>query len=252
MNTVNRKWLLQPVKIENDKMEHLMYLLEKAGIDYDLVYPLEGKVLNGDKSEYEFNDNTQYVVCGSYPLTRYVNNKVSNAVFSLENYDFKSIWNIFGKENFVNADANVCHTQNIHWLEEEYFVRPLEDKKAFNGGIYNKNTLTYNGEVVLSSLKHVDREYRFFVIDGEITTGSLYKVNGRLEESDIIDIQAKEFAQKMVDKFNYSYVIDVALVNGQYKIMELNCLNAAGFYASNLYKLVLAIEDHYEKIKTKK
>lgn len=239
-------WLLQPVKVERDKMEHLMYLLEKADIPYHIVYPLEGQILNSDKTPFVFQDNTQYFVCGSYPLTRLVAQVQPSAVFSLEDYTFQSWWDIFGKENFVNDSAVICQAKDINWIEEEYFVRPLHDTKSFNGGIYNSNTLKFDGEVVYAPLKHISREYRFFVIDNEIVTGSLYKVNGRLETSDIIDNNALEFAKEMVKKFKGSYVLDVANANNEYKIMEFNCLNAAGFYDINLYKLVLAVEDYYE------
>lgn len=239
-------WLLQPVKVEREKMDHLMYLLEKADIPYHIVYPLEGQILNPDQSIFEFEANTQYFVCGSYPLTRLVSKIQPSAVFSLEDYTFQSWWDIFGKENFVNSNAVICQAKDIKWIEEEYFVRPLHDTKSFNGGIYNQNTLKFEGEVVYAQLKHISREYRFFVIDSQIVTGSLYKVNGRLEESDIIDSSALDFANEMVKNFKGSYVLDVANANNEYKIMELNCLNAAGFYAINLYKLIMAVEDYYE------
>ncbi len=41
-------------------------------------------------------------------------------------------------------------------------------------------------------------------------------------------------------------MIDIELVNNKYKIMEFNCLNASGFYESNLYKLINAVENYYE------
>ena len=245
-------WLLQPVKVERDKMEHLAYLLEKADIPYRIVYPLNDQIVNGDKSPFVFQENTQYFVCGSYPLTRLVAKVQPSAVFSLDDYTFNDWWDIFGKENFVNSTAKICLSKDIDWVEEEYFVRPLHDTKSFNGGIYNKNTLNFEGEVLYAPLQHISREYRFFAVDSEIVTGSLYKVNGCLEQSDIIDNQALNFAQSMVDKFPGSYVLDVANTDDEYKIMELNCLNAAGFYSSNLYKLVMAIEDYYGKGLTNK
>lgn len=245
-------WLIQPVKIEKEKMDYLMNLLERVGIDYEIVYPLNGKILYADKTEFVFKDKTQYVVCGSYPLTRLVYEKCPSAVFSLENYSFEKLWSIFGKENFVNDDALSCHTTQIDWnKQEEYFVRPLEDTKSFNGGIYNKNTLVFEGDVIISSLKHIAREYRFFIINNEIITASLYKTNGSLDESSVIDIQATEFVQKMMTQFAHpGFVIDVALTDKGYKIMELNCLNAAGFYQIDIGKLVMAIEDYYSLNRT--
>jgi hypothetical protein len=244
-------WLIQPVKIEMNKMEELMSLLNKAEIFFEIVYPNDGKVLKEDKTEFIFNETEKYFVCGSYPLTRNVFNKCPNAVFSLQEYNFEKLWEIFGKENFINDDAIITNSNNILWNEEELFIRPLEDTKSFNGGIYNKTTFEktkYIGEIVTSKLKHIEREYRFFIIDGQVVTSSLYKVNGHLEESSIIDDGAVSFVKEMLPKFNHNgYVIDVATVNGEYKIMELNCLNASGFYKINLYKLILAVDDYYAK-----
>ena len=248
------RWLIQPVKVEAEKISNLINLLERGAINYDIVYPLEGKILNPDKTEYVFNENETYFVCGSYSLTRYVHAVNPSAVFSLEDYKFDDLMDIFGKDNFVNPGAKVVHTKDIDWkANDEYFVRPLDDTKSFNGGIYNANMLTYEGEVVIAPLKHISREYRFFVIDGQIITSSLYKVNGQLEESEIIDPNARAFAQEMIEKFAHpGFVIDIATVDNEYKIMELNCLNPAGFYKINLYKLIVAVEDHYENKKKAK
>lgn len=242
------KWLIQPVKVEAGKIEQLISLLEKADIEYDIVYPLNGKILKNNKEDYVFEPGKKYFVCGSYPLTRYAHEKIPGSVFSLENYNFEDFMNIFGSENFVNSNCKVVQSKEIDWIEEEYFVRPVDDTKAFNGGIYNKNNLKYDGEVIVANLKHIRREYRFFVIDGQIVGKSLYKVNGSLEESEIVDPGAENFALEMIKKFNEpGFVIDIADVDETYKIMELNCFNASGFYAINLYKLVVAVYDFYNK-----
>lgn len=50
----------------------------------------------------------------------------------------------------------------------------------------------------------------------------------------------------MISKFpEKCFVIDVAKVDNNYKIVELNGLNSAGFYNIDLYKLVFDIEDYY-------
>lgn len=246
------KWLIQPVKIEQDKIEDLRAMLTQAGIAYDIVYPYQGEVLNPDKTPYLYDDNETYFVCGSYPLTRNVYQHRKEAVFSLEDYSFEDIMNIFEKNNFVNHDAKTINSKDMSWVEEEYFIRPANDDKAFNGGIYNANTFQYEGDIVVAKLKHISKEHRFFVINGEVVTASLYKMNGSLSTSPIIDQGAMSFAQEMIKKFNHpGFVIDIATVDNEYKIMELNCLNAAGFYDISLYKLINAVTDYYEGYETK-
>lgn len=241
------KWLIQPVKIEEDKVKNLIQMLEVADIAYDIVYPLEGGVFNRDKTPYVYDKEETYFVCGSYSLTRNVFKDRKEAVFSLDEYNFEDLMSIFGKENFVNHDAKIINAKDIDWKEEEYFIRPLNDDKSFNGGVYNQNTFKYEGEVVVAPLKHISKEHRFFVIDGEIIGASLYKMNGNLATSHIIDDRVLEFAKEMIAKFDFpGFVIDIATVDGNEKIMELNCLNASGFYDINLYRFINAIVDYYE------
>lgn len=246
------KWLIQPTKVEENTISYLKNLLNQAGIKYDIVFPFKGKVLNPDKTEYHYDINETYFVCGSYSLTRYVYKDRKEAVFSLENYSYEDFINIFGKDNFVNYDAKIIHSNDLVWEEEEYFIRPVDDTKSFNGGIYNSNTFNYNGNIVVAKLKEIHKEHRFFVIDGEIITGSLYKINGSFSTSNIIDEGALNFAKKMIEKFQFSgFVIDIATLGNEYKIMELNCLNASGFYDINIYKLINSVSDFYEN-KSKK
>lgn len=247
------KWLIQPVKVEHEKIQELKTMLEMADIAYDIVYPSKDQVLNPDKTLYIYDENETYFVCGSYPLTRNVYKKRKEAVFSLDGYSFDHIMSIFGEENFVNYDAKIIHSKDIIWDDKEYFIRPANDDKAFNGGIYNKETLLYEGDVVYAKLKQISKEHRFFVINGEIVTGSLYKINGSLSVSSVVDEGAMKFAQEMIQKFDFpGFVIDIATVDNEYKIMELNCLNAAGFYDISLYKLINSVMDYYDGLEQKK
>ncbi len=242
------KWLIQPVKVELDKIKNLINMLEIAEIKYDIVYPFNNTVVNSDKKLYEYDENETYFVCGSYPLTRNVFKDRKEAVFSLDDYSFADLMTIFNKDNFVNNDAIIINSKNIEWKEEEYFIRPAKDDKSFNGGIYNKNTFNYDGEVILAKLKTINKEHRFFVLDGEIIGASLYKINGSLATSNIIDEEVLTFAKKMILKFKFpGFVIDIATIENNHKIMELNCLNASGFYEINLYNFINSITDYYER-----
>ncbi len=41
--------------------------------------------------------------------------------------------------------------------------------------------------------------------------------------------------------------MDVCLVGDEVKIVEINCINAAGFYNANMQLLLNAIEEHFNK-----
>ena len=43
------------------------------------------------------------------------------------------------------------------------------------------------------------------------------------------------------------FVIDIALCNEQYKIIECNCFNGTGFYAHNVSAIVQAVNNYIRK-----
>lgn len=241
------KWLIKPIKVENKKMELLMKMLSSVDIAFDIVHTLDGKLYDKEKKPYILRDEEKYFVCGSYQLTKVVSQTHKEASFVLDDYTFKDWYDIFGKENMLNENIQIAEAKDIIWINEEMFVRPLLDSKAFNGGIFNKNTLNTDVICVAATLQHIQKEFRFFVLDGEIIGSSQYKMNGELFPSSIVDEDAKQFVNEMIKKFDFpGYVIDIASTNGQCKIVELNCFNASGFYEIDLWKFMEKVTNYYE------
>ena len=60
-----------------------------------------------------------------------------------------------------------------------------------------------------------------------------------------IDDDAFAFAQRMVDlnpEYSRAYVIDICRTEEGLRVLETNCINAAGFYEADLVKLASAID----------
>ncbi|MNY05486.1 hypothetical protein D3C86_1382090 [compost metagenome] len=79
-----------------------------------------------------------------------------------------------------------------------------------------------------------------------MVTYSLYKMGSRIIYRPEIDDDALEFTKRMValnPGYAQAYVLDVCKCDDGLKIIETNCLNAAGFYAADLFKLIEAFED---------
>ncbi|MCB1460652.1 MAG: ATP-grasp domain-containing protein, partial [Nitratireductor sp.] len=60
-----------------------------------------------------------------------------------------------------------------------------------------------------------------------------------------IDDDAREFVRHLVDLnpgYSKAYVIDVCRTDDGLKLIETNCINAAGFYAANMLELAHAID----------
>lgn len=240
------KWLIKPTNLEMEKVKSVMRILDIAETPYDIVHTLDGVMYTSDKKVYEFNPQEQHFVCGSYQLARAVNKIQPSAVFLLEEYSFKDWYKIFGVENMLNPNVQFAKPKDVVWTDEEMFARPLFDTKDFNGGIYNANTLKWDVECVIAPLQKIQKEFRFFVMGGEIIAASQYKMNGELFPSSMVDNEARNFAKEMIKKFKFpGYVIDIAVTNGKCSVVELNCLNASGFYEIDLWKFVEGVLNYY-------
>lgn len=183
--------------------------------------------------------------------------------FYNSNFDYVK-WRENLGTNLLNYEADVCRFKDLNPKYNPFFIRPSEDRKVFSGQVIDKanfnlwlkstesaanngyTTLTPETLVVVSPVKAIHSEWRFFVVDGEIITGSLYKRYDRLYQLPLLPKEDAEiYAQEMVNKWqpDRAFVIDIALSDEGYKVIEYNCLNSSGFYKSNVGKIVDAIEN---------
>lgn len=177
------------------------------------------------------------------------------------NHDHQ-VYSLHYGDNMLNADALICKlTDEFTWnIFEQKFIKPTFDSKAFKAELFTEEgwrmsvenflynhkseILNENTMIQVSSPKNIQKEIRFWVVGGKIITGSQYKIGDNVIYDDVFEESAQEFAQSMVDKFQLAdaFVIDVCLSDGQWKVIECNCLNCAGFYKANLPKLICELE----------
>ena len=62
-----------------------------------------------------------------------------------------------------------------------------------------------------------------------------------------LDKPAYDFCNKMIKLFqlNDAFVMDLALIDNEYKIIECGCINCAGFYKANMQKLLMSLENSF-------
>lgn len=165
-------------------------------------------------------------------------------------------FDIFPKENWLNYSDRVCKLGELK-IEEPCFVKPFTEK-FFTGLVVESNedldkiqltTSFIENEkdelVLVSPVKKIDMEVRFFVLNGEVITGSVYREKGLVKHSRVYSFHSsfltcKEMLSKATT--NESFVLDLGLVEDSWKIVELNNLNSAGFYESDVDALVRALK----------
>ncbi len=69
---------------------------------------------------------------------------------------------------------------------------------------------------------------------------SQYKLGDQVIYDRVVDDDILEYAQQMADIYQPAkgFVLDVARTDDGLKIVEINCLNCAGFYHVNIQKLL--------------
>lgn len=181
--------------------------------------------------------------------------------FYNENHDYR-VWSEHYGDHLLNADAVVCRYGDVEPRWEEFFIRPCADTKSFAGDCYDWSefkewqhkvlvlkecytTLDADTMVMYSPIKTIHREARFFIVDKRVVTYSTYKIGSRVIHIQETPPSMIAFAQRMVDIWQpaRAFALDVALIKDDHKIVEINCINSAGFYDIDIQKFVMAIED---------
>ena len=255
------QWILQ--RFEDSA--RLAEALDRFGKTYTWhkVVPFVGEL----DPEPIVEDPDNVVLFGAYTLWRYADRKgYRPGVFKLSPFLHQTAWHPYllnGPEALVLPLKDL--PERLAGETRDWFLRPVDDAKQEPGNVRSSAEIVALAERVLAleedeipagSLRHdtdlmltqpvrILKEWRLWVVAGEIVTWSLYKEGSRVVYRPEIDPDALAFARRMValnPDYAQAYVLDVCLTAAGLKLLETNCLNAAGFYAADLQKLVAAIE----------
>jgi hypothetical protein len=178
-----------------------------------------------------------------------------------ENHDFEVYGKHYG-DHMLNSDGVIINFgDELPERFEYFFARPTKDTKVFSGQCFGRDawvdyqkqieitnvTTLLNNEtkVLIAPLKTTEQEIRCWVVDGKVITASRYKFGSRVIYENYDDETAAiQYAQSVVDIYQpaKAFVLDICLFNGEYKVVEINCINCSGFYHMNVYKLIEALE----------
>lgn len=178
------------------------------------------------------------------------------------NHDYM-VYRDYYKENLLNYDSKIYKFGDDFFSKELFFARPTKDTKVFTGRVFDmqewyqfkehsfnnghSTLLDVDTEIQVSTVKKIQKEIRFWIIKGNVITASQYQLGGRYCLSADVDQEAYDFCKKMVDIYwlNDAFVMDLALVNNEYKIIECGCINSAGFYKADMQKILVGLEEAF-------
>lgn len=248
-------WIIQKNIFKPGNYALLVDALERIGVPYTPV-----AIRNGTQELVpEVVVEGKVYVCGALKLAKIARDKGwTPGSFFNENFSFDRWLAALGDELLNSVFDKGTLAAVAVPASVSFFIRPAEDSKAFDGGVIDAETLSdwrrdpakrhlQQIDVIVSPLKEIYREYRLFVVGGQIVTGSVYKVAGKPQISSDVESYVLDYARSMIARWSPadSFVIDIALSGDGLKIIEFNNINCSGFYASDVARYVQAIEACY-------
>jgi len=248
-------WVIQKSLFKQVNYQALTETLQRLGIEYSSIFIPTGTF----DLEPEINLTGKVYVCGALKLKEIAKQRNwSPGSFLNEDFCFDKWLNEL-KDELLNSDVVFGKFRDVKTEHmEKFFIRPLEDNKAFDGMVIDNEMLRQwrqdsnkkyllNLDVVVSPVKDIYREYRVFVVKNKIITSSLYKVANKPQVSQEVEQSVIEYVADIINKWVpcESFVIDVCLTNNGYKVIEFNNINSSGFYACDVLKYVEAIQHSY-------
>lgn len=176
--------------------------------------------------------------------------------------------NLIPLHHWINGEGHSVKWKDIK-INSPKFIKPFTEK-FFTGLLVESQEDLDKVQLATSFIENEDDELvwiadpkaikievRFFVLYGEIVTGSIYKINGVgnhqalnydhpawkacqdiLSDWEREDCSLKICRPDTIDGF----VIDLGLVDNEWKVVELNNLNSAGFYRCDTDAIVRRIK----------
>lgn len=285
------KFLIQSSFIRESEIQKQFSALNSLSIpvmDFGVI-PFHHSITNLENILIDENDD--YVFLGSVLLLKIIHNakrledlstflseeqlskseiflkKLKNAVF----YDFENFDQAYYSQlnlPLLNKDCILVSfndAQNLKF-EKDMFVKPSTDLKVFNGGFIHSDTLfsdflekqqlisniDYSQvNVLFSPIKKVFSEYRFFIVDKKVISGSRYMVDRVVSPDSFVPDDIWKKAEEIALLYQPAdiFTLDLCYTDQGIFIVEYNCFNCSGSYDNDLVKTYQAIHDFLQSKK---
>lgn len=163
--------------------------------------------------------------------------------------------------SLLNQDRKVVTAGELRekWVSEPTFVKSITPKvltgmvlepvpEDHKNWLEEQSLITNSAQLIISPVRSIEREWRFFIVGGQVITGSLYRRHGCLVRNEPISQDTWEAAQTLSEDWLPfpTIVMDICqLYSGEYLIVEYNCLNCSGVYKSDFAQVIRKLNEIY-------
>ncbi|MEC1158728.1 ATP-grasp domain-containing protein [Cytobacillus horneckiae] len=264
------KWLVQEFLNNSSNIIRILNALEKCSVDYLLVRVNQDNSLsvidkenkipldNSEEAIQEFILNEQIMVYGSKAFAKIAQDmELEPGSFMNDKFEFEVFQRELGNE-LLNNEIIYGELSTLYPIGEEFFIRPTGNTKLFTGMTVtkedfldwqereNREDSPYIGQsLMIAPIQRIKAEYRFFVVNQKIITGSSYKVGDKINSSCKPSVEIEEYVKQIVDRFPLAkaFVIDIAETEKGLKVVEYNNINTTGLYGCDEIAFVRAINE---------
>jgi hypothetical protein len=219
----------------------------------------------------EINPSGRVMVMGAYTMNKIaIDRGWTPGTYLNDQFDYElqcKKWS----GHMLNEDAHFFSFKDasLDAQDDEYFfIRPVEDMKCFAGqvmsyiefkdwqhgvlGLELDDGYPLHGdtEILMSPVKKIYTETRVWVVNipckfRSVVTASTYRVGKCLNYTMAVDSDILQFVEERNTQWrpDEAYVMDVARTPDGLKIVEVNNINASGFYGGDVSKIVAALEE---------
>lgn len=257
-----------------------MYVLIQSNVyknpDYDLIYavldelaiPYEKITLTSDVTELKtIEERNDIFIYGSVKLAILAKKNTHWNPGSF--YDGNHLFEVnaaYYCDNLLNYQTKITEFGNdLNWQTDELkFIKLLKVAKLFTGKVFTQekwqifveNHLTHSSHPLLnnktliqvSQPRNIIKEARLWIVNRDIVEAVYYRILKNIPYETTVAEDGIAFAQQMINLFNVAdaFVMDICLTDIGWKIVEVNCINSAGFFPNtNIRKIFLALKNYF-------
>lgn len=262
------KWIVEHVFDEDNR--NLIKSLEKSGVQHHI---LSNPKYEG-QWEHLVDEYEPVVTYGSIQFGELIRNVVPwwkpGHIGNEYDYLCTTYYPAFGKVAlnynyiilpFYELNNRLDILYKAVGLDNAVFIRPNSGNKPFTGRLVYKESFDHdydmmgvydvspNALCLICEPRNVVSEWRFFVVQGRVVTGSMYKpLKEQVKSSDSIWGHAQTFVNEAKYNPDFIWCIDLCETSsGNIYVLEIGSFSSAGLYDCDTDVIVEAVNEIAEK-----